>query len=135
MTCCFDNIHGRAEKNIHSNLLLSLRVNQIIGFQVSKLYRNRSFCFKNQNFLMYWPRIWHSNMATLGNFHKIVNEPHQLILYHNILPLWADLVFSLTSQALACWVCCRDIMQCLNVSGIDHIYQRPIGIVFPTHLH
>ena len=34
-------------------------------------------------------------------------------------------------SVFGCWVQ-LDIMQCLNVSGIDHIYQRPIGILFPT---
>ena len=32
-------------------------------------------------------------MATPNDFHKVVNEPHQLIPHHNILPLWADLLF------------------------------------------
>ena len=65
------------------------------------------------------------NMATPNDFHKVVNEPHQLIPHHNILPLWADLLFSLTSQTLACWVCCRDIMPCLN-----HTLTLNILIIF-----
>jgi hypothetical protein len=35
-------------------------------------------------------------------------------------------------SSFGCWAQ-LDIMRCLYVSGIDHIYQRPIGIVFPTH--